>query len=90
MSALMKFTVWTRHNCTYCNQAKALLDRKGLQYETIEVNNNNLMKFVEETNNAKTVPQIFYTEGDTTRLVGGYDQLSKFVEQWWPDVTDKL
>ncbi len=86
MSALTKFTIWTRPNCTYCTQAKVLLDRKGLSYEVIEVTSENLKKFQEDTDNAKTVPQIFYTEGDHTRLVGGYDQLSKFVEQWWPDL----
>lgn len=76
------FTIYTRSNCSYCVSAKALLDRKGLQYTEIAVTADNIKEFQEKTNNAKTVPQIFYYD----KLIGGYTDLVPFVEEWWDNV----
>lgn len=80
------FTIYSTETCTYCKQAKALLDRKGLAYTEVTLNADNLDEFSKKTNGAKTVPQIFYHDGDTTKHIGGYSDLMPFVEAWWPDV----
>jgi glutaredoxin len=77
------FTIYSRPNCSYCDQAKALLKRKGLEYTEIEVNAETLATFQEKTQGARTVPQVFYYE----KLIGGYDQLSALAEEWWNDKT---
>ena len=73
----MATVIWSKTNCPYCDQAKALLKMKGIEYEerligvkwTVE----DLLK---EVPNAKTVPQIFL-EG---KLVGGFTELKKHFE----------
>jgi glutaredoxin len=29
----MKATVWSKYHCPYCDQAKALLKQKGIEFE---------------------------------------------------------
>lgn len=82
---MIMFNIYTRENCTYCTQAKALLERKGLEYIEIPLTSDNVNEFTKLTNNAKTVPQIFYIEGVNTTHIGGYDKLVPFVEAWWPN-----
>lgn len=80
------FTVWTWKNCPYCVRAKALLKRKGLAYKEVPLTSENADEFKRVTGGAKTVPQVFYHEGERTKHVGGYDDLEKFAEAWWPDL----
>lgn len=80
------FTIYTRSNCTYCDQAKALLKRKGLEWTEIELTNDTFEEFKRKTNGAKTVPQVFYhTDKDNTIFIGGFDKLNWFIESWWDD-----
>ena len=64
------FTNW----CPYCHQAKALLDRKGVDYEGIDLTHGTLEKIDEmRTRSGRTsVPQIFI-DG---QHIGGFDDLS--------------
>jgi glutaredoxin len=70
----MKAIVWSKNHCPYCDQAKALLKMKGIEYEERNINNGwdreDLLAVVP---NARTVPQIFL-EGE---LVGGFTELKK-------------
>jgi len=70
----MKAIVWSKNHCPYCDQAKALLKMKGIEYEDRNINNGwdreDLLAVVP---NARTVPQIFL-EGE---LVGGFTELKK-------------
>ena len=64
------FTNW----CPYCHQAKALLDRKGVDYVGIDLTSANAEEIQEmrERSGRTSVPQIFI--GD--RHVGGFDDLA--------------
>jgi glutaredoxin len=74
----MKTIVWSKDNCPFCVQAKALLDRKGITYEERKLGKDwDKSQLLEAVPNAKTVPQIFL-EGE---LVGGYDGLIAFFDQ---------
>ena len=59
--------------CPYCLRAKALLDRKGVAFIEIKVDENPAERaaMLSRTSGQRTVPQIFV--GD--RHVGGFDDL---------------
>jgi glutaredoxin 3 len=64
------FTNW----CPYCHQAKALLDRKGVDYVGIDLTSANAEEIQEmrERSGRTSVPQIFIDD----RHVGGFDDLA--------------
>jgi glutaredoxin 3 len=66
---LMYSTAW----CPYCVRAKSLLDRKGLAFREIRVDENPAERdiMLARSGGRRTVPQIFI--GD--RHVGGFDEL---------------
>jgi glutaredoxin 3 len=70
----MKAIVWSKDQCPYCVQAKALLESRGIEYEERNINNgwdkDDLLTAVP---GARTVPQIFLDE----ELVGGFNELRK-------------
>ena len=67
-----KITVYTTPICPYCSRAKALLKKKGAEFEEIDVfMNSDLRVEMEQKSGRRTVPQIFV--GDTH--VGGCDDL---------------
>jgi glutaredoxin 3 len=70
--AAPKVTVYTTSYCPYCVRAKALLKRKGVDFEEVAVDGDNEKRLwlVEQTGQ-RTVPQIF--AGD--RSLGGFSDL---------------
>ena len=68
-----KVKIYTTPICPYCVRAKALLGKKGVPVEEIDVLSNDAARqeMLSKSNGMRTVPQIFV--GDTH--VGGYDQL---------------
>lgn len=66
--------IYTKMGCGYCVRAKALLDRKGVAYNEIDVTfgGKEREEMLERSPTARTVPQIFI--GD--RHVGGSDDLA--------------
>jgi glutaredoxin len=70
----MKAIVWSKNHCPYCDQAKALLKMKGIEYEERNINDGwDREDLLAAVPNARTVPQIFL-EGE---LVGGFTELKK-------------
>ena len=65
--------IYTTRYCPYCQSAKALLSRKGIDFTEIDVSGDpeGRSKMVERANGRMTVPQIFI--GATH--VGGSDEL---------------
>ena len=79
------FTIYATETCTYCKQAKALLEERGLRYEYIILTPDNIEDFRVKSYNSKTVPQVFYDDGQhPERWIGGFDKLKLFVDEWWP------
>lgn len=65
-------TMYTTQFCPYCQQAKALLDEKSVEYTDIPVDGNpELRQQMMERSGRRTVPQIWI--GD--HHVGGFDDL---------------
>ena len=69
-----RIVVYSTTICPYCVRAKALLERKGAEYEELHIEGNReLMREMLERSQRRTVPQIFI--GD--RHVGGYEDLAE-------------
>jgi glutaredoxin 3 len=64
------YTNW----CPYCHQAKALLDRKGVDYTGIDLTHAGAeeIQAMRERSGRTSVPQIFIDD----RHIGGFDDLA--------------
>jgi glutaredoxin 3 len=68
----MKATVWSKYHCPYCDQAKALLEQKGIPFEEKKIGDGySKEELLEAVPNARTVPQIFLDD----KLIGGFTEL---------------
>ena len=68
----MKAIVWSKNQCPYCDQAKALLKSRNIEFEERNVSQDwTREQLLEAVPNARTVPQIFLDE----ELVGGFNEL---------------
>jgi glutaredoxin 3 len=71
----MKAIVYSKYNCPYCDQAKALLKQKGIQFEERKIGDGYSKEdLLEAVPNARTVPQIFLDE----QLIGGFTELKAY------------
>jgi glutaredoxin len=73
----MKAIVWSKYNCNYCDQAKALLKAKDIPFEERKIGDGYTKEdLLEAVPTARTVPQIFLDE----KLIGGFTELKKYFE----------
>lgn len=73
----MKAVVWSKYNCPFCDQAKALLTMKGIEFEEKKIGENYSKEdLLKEVPMARTVPQIFINE----KLIGGFQELKKYLK----------
>ena len=69
---MKKITIYTTTVCPYCVRAKALLKRKDLEFQEIDVSDEEArLQMMSKTAGRRSVPQIFI--GD--HHVGGCDDL---------------
>lgn len=74
----MKAIVWSKYHCPYCDQAKALLKQKGIEFEERKIGDGfTKEELLEAVPNARTVPQIFLGE----QYIGGFTELKKHLEE---------
>lgn len=81
----MKYFVFSKPNCTYCDQAKALLEAKGKDFEVIMLDvgqpKTEGMKYISRDEvlamfpNARTMPQISALQDNVSWHVGGFTEL---------------
>ena len=68
----MKAIVWSKDQCPYCDQAKALLKSRNIEFEERNVSQDwTREQLLEAVPTARTVPQIFLNE----ELIGGFNEL---------------
>ena len=74
----MKAIVWSKTPCPYCDQAKALLKQKGIEFEERNITEGIWTRenLLEAVPNARTVPQIFLDE----QLIGGFNELRQHLQ----------
>jgi glutaredoxin len=73
----MTAIVWSKDNCPYCDQAKALLTQKGIEIQERKIGHGYTREdLLEAVPDARTVPQIFL-DGN---LIGGFTELKKHLQ----------
>lgn len=65
--------IYTKPGCPYCSAAKALLDKKGVEFTEIVASNNPEKKqeMIQKSGGRMTFPQVFVGE----KHIGGSDDL---------------
>ena len=65
--------IYTKPGCPYCTAAKALLDKKGVEFTEIVASNNPEKKqeMIQKSGGRMTFPQVFVGE----KHIGGSDDL---------------
>ena len=70
----MKAIVWSKNQCPYCTQAKALLESRGIDFEERNIEDGwDKEDLLAAVPTARTLPQVFLDE----ELVGGFNELRK-------------
>ena len=74
----MKAIVWSKYHCPYCDQAKALLKSKNIEFEERKIGDGYTKEeLLAAVPTARTVPQIII-DG---KLIGGFTDLQKYVSE---------
>jgi glutaredoxin len=73
----MTAIVWSKHQCPYCDQAKALLKQRGIEFEERNIMTDwTKEQLLEAVPGARSVPQIFLDD----KLIGGFTELRKHLQ----------
>ena len=82
----MNITIYTQPNCTYCDQAKALMKSKSISYIELILNVGQKQEegktyvpvkhLKDRRPDAKTIPQIF----DGKHYIGGFKELQNYLK----------
>ena len=77
----MKIEIYTKDQCPYCTQAKALVKSKGWEFTEHYISAENRTVLLEELTTRigvapRTVPQIFIDD----KSIGGYTELVQWVK----------
>ncbi len=73
----MKAVIWSKYNCPFCDQAKALLTKKGIAFEERKIGDGYTKEdLLESVPTARTVPQIFLDD----KLIGGFTELRQHLK----------
>jgi glutaredoxin len=71
---MQKAIIWSKSNCSYCDQAKQLLTMKGIVFEERKIGAEwTKEQLLEAVPTARAVPQIFLDD----QYVGGYTELKQ-------------
>jgi len=69
---MQKAIIWSKTNCSYCEQAKQLLTMKGIEFEERKIGAEwTKEQLLEAVPTARAVPQIFLDD----QYVGGFTEL---------------
>ena len=71
-------TIYTKNNCQFCDMAKALLESRGVAFNTINVSEKSEARDFLIENGHRSVPQIFR---GTTHIPGGYQGIAAMSEE---------
>ena len=73
----MKAVLWSKYHCPYCDQAKSLLEMKGIDFEERKIGDGwTKEELLEMVPSARSVPQIFVND----EYIGGYKELANYLK----------
>jgi glutaredoxin 3 len=70
---MLNVTMYATATCPYCQAARRLLTKKGIQFTDIDVNSVELRVEMVNRSGRRSVPQIFFGSWH----IGGYDDLAQ-------------
>lgn len=74
----MKVIIWSKYHCSFCDQAKSLLEKKKIKFEERKIGDGwTKEELLEAIPTARTVPQIIIDD----QLIGGFTELKKYLEE---------
>lgn len=73
-------TIYSKSNCPFCDQAKSLVESKGVVYNVINVEEDTDSRKFLVDQGLRSVPQIFQ---GTTIIPGGYKGLASQPDTFW-------
>ena len=72
--------IYSKDNCPFCEKAKKICEQQGWEFAENKIGRDvQIDEFKELFPQARTVPQIIKIEKEGTRLIGGCDDLEKYV-----------
>jgi glutaredoxin 3 len=75
---MMKAVMWSKYECSFCDQARELLKLKNYEIEERKIGDGWTKEdLLESVPSARSVPQIFINGNH----IGGYDQLVKYIDE---------
>jgi glutaredoxin 3 len=70
--------IWSKYNCPYCDQAKALLKDRRIPFEERKIGDGYTKEeLLEALPNARSVPQIVINGAS----IGGFTELKKYIDE---------
>ena len=77
------YTIYSKPNCSFCMQAKQLLEMEQLPFEYKQLGTHyNLDELMTLSPDAKSFPQIFVVdENGNKELIGGFNNLVEHLKQ---------
>jgi glutaredoxin len=73
----MKAIIWSKYHCPNCDQARALLTQRGIEFEERKIGDGYTREdLLEAVPTARTVPQIFIDQ----LLIGGFTELQRHLQ----------
>ena len=77
------YTIYSKSNCSFCMQAKQLLEMEQLPFEYLQLGTHyNLDELMTLAPNTKSFPQVFVVdENGNKELIGGYNNLVEYLKQ---------
>ena len=77
------YTIYSKPNCSFCLQAKQLLEQNKLEFEYKNLGTHyNLDELMTLSPDAKSFPQIFVVdENGNKELIGGFNNLVEYLNQ---------
>lgn len=74
----MKVIVWSKYDCSMCEQAKNLLKSKDILFEERKIGDGWTREdLLESVPTARSVPQIFIDD----QHIGGFNDMKKYLEE---------
>jgi glutaredoxin 3 len=74
----MEVVVWSKYNCPYCDQAKALLRQREIRFTEKKIEDGYTKEeLLEAVPTARSVPQIIIGGN----VIGGFMELRKYIDE---------
>ena len=79
----MRYILFSREQCPYCTAAIDLLEENNLRYDVVDfkINQGDVLDAIKVAVQWPTVPMVFSREGNDIKLIGGYTDLKKSLEE---------